>query len=63
MTIPIIQDLQKDVIDLLEEVKVLMNRASTVPNADNKFTEKYTHSEPQVSNEINKVKTLSWEWL
>lgn len=57
MTNPTLQDLQKDVIDLLEQVKILMNRASTVLDADG-VSKKYTQFEPQVSDEINKVKNL-----
>ncbi|RCJ14653.1 hypothetical protein A6S26_11170 [Nostoc sp. ATCC 43529] len=51
------KDLQKDVIDLLEDVKNLMNRASKVLDADG-VSNKYTQFEPQVNDEMNKVKNL-----
>ncbi|MBC1280471.1 dynamin family protein, partial [Nostoc sp. UCD121] len=54
---PNIQDLQKDVIDLLEQVSSLMNHASTALVSDS-AGKKYAEFEQQVNQEIDKVRNL-----
>lgn len=54
---PNIQDLQKDVIDLLEQVSSLMNYASTALISDS-AGKKYAEFEQQVNQEIDKVRNL-----
>lgn len=54
---PNIQELQKDVIDLLEQVSSLMNHASTALSSDS-AGKKYAEFEQQVSQEIDKVRNL-----
>ncbi len=54
---PNVQDLQSDVIELLEQVSLLMNRASTALNSD-VGSEKYIDFEQRVKQEIAKVKNL-----
>ncbi|MEH2294355.1 hypothetical protein [Nostoc sp.] len=54
---PNIQELQKDVIDLLEQVSSLMNHASTALSSDS-TGKKYAEFEQQVSQEIDKVRNL-----
>ncbi|MEH1829439.1 MAG: dynamin family protein [Nostoc sp.] len=54
---PNIQDLQKDVIDLLEQVSSLMNHASTALISDS-AGKKYAEFEQQVNQEIDKVRNL-----
>lgn len=54
---PNVQDLQSDVIDLLEQIRLLMNRASTALSSD-VASQKYAEFEQQVNQEVEKVKNL-----
>lgn len=54
---PNIQDLQSDVIELLEQISLLMNRASTALSSD-VSSHKYAEFERQVKQEVEKVKNL-----
>lgn len=54
---PNVQDLQSDVIDLLEQIGLLMNRASTALSSD-VASQKYAEFEQQVKQEVEKVKNL-----
>ncbi|MTJ06524.1 MULTISPECIES: dynamin family protein [unclassified Anabaena] len=54
---PNVQDLQSDVIDLLEQISLLMNRASTALSSD-VASQKYAEFEQQVKQEVEKVKNL-----
>jgi len=54
---PNVQDLQQDVIDLLEQISSLMNRASTALSSD-ASGKKYAEFEQQVRQEVEKVKNL-----
>lgn len=54
---PNVQDLQQDVIDLLEQISSLMNRASTALSSDTSG-KKYAEFEQQVRQEVEKVKNL-----
>ncbi len=54
---PNVQDLQSDVIDLLEQICLLMNRASTALSSD-VSSQKYAEFEQQVNQEVEKVKNL-----
>jgi hypothetical protein len=52
-----VRDLQKDVVELLEEISKLMYRASLVLGNDS-VDNKYTQYQQQVSNEAHKVQNL-----
>lgn len=54
---PNVQDLQGDVIDLLEQISLLMNRASTALSSD-VASHKYAEFEQQIKQEVEKVKNL-----
>ncbi|WP_414578219.1 dynamin family protein [Anabaena sp. CCY 9402-a] len=54
---PNVQDLQTDVIDLLEQISELMNRASTALSSDTSG-KKYAEFEQQIRAEAKKVKHL-----
>jgi GTPase SAR1 family protein len=54
---PNVQDLQQDVIELLEEISDLMNRASTALSSDN-ADNKYADFEKQIRNETSTVENL-----
>lgn len=54
---PNVQDLQTDVIDLLERISELMNRASTALSSDTSGN-KYAEFEQQIRDEAKKVKHL-----
>jgi GTPase Era involved in 16S rRNA processing len=54
---PNVQDLQTDVIDLLEQISELMNRASTALSSDTSGN-KYAEFEEQIRAEAKKVKHL-----
>ncbi|OUL17481.1 dynamin family protein [Nostoc sp. 106C] len=54
---PNVQELQQDVIDLLEQISLLMNRASTALSSDS-AGKKYAEFEQQVRQEVEKVKNL-----
>ncbi|UKO98679.1 dynamin family protein [Nostoc sp. UHCC 0870] len=54
---PNVQDLQTDVIDLLEQISELMNRASTALSSDTSGN-KYAEFEQQIRDEAKKVKHL-----
>lgn len=54
---PNMQDLQQDVIELLEQITLLMNRASTALSSDTSG-KKYAEFEQQVRQEVEKVKNL-----
>lgn len=54
---PNVQELQSDVIDLLEQISLLMNRASTALSSD-VASQKYAEFEQQVKQEVEKVKNL-----
>ena len=54
---PNVRDLQRDVIDLLEQISSLMHRASTALSPDS-TGEKYADFQQQVANEAHKVKNL-----
>jgi GTPase SAR1 family protein len=54
---PNVQDLQTDVIDLLEQISELMNRASTALSSDTSGN-KYAGFEQQIRAEAQKVKDL-----
>ena len=54
---PNVQDLQKDVIDLLEQISSLMRRASTDIGSDS-TDNKYEKFQQEVAQEVDKVKNL-----
>jgi GTPase SAR1 family protein len=54
---PNVQELQSDVIDLLEQISLLMNRASTALSSD-VASQEYAKFEQQVKQEVEKVKNL-----
>lgn len=54
---PDLEALQGDVIDLLQQISLLMNRASTELTSDGS-SQKYADFEQQVNQEIEKVKNL-----
>ena len=54
---PNVRDLQRDVIDLLEQISSLMHRASTALSSDS-AGKKYADFQQQVANEAHKVKNL-----
>lgn len=54
---PNVQDLQKDVVELLEKISKLMYQASSVLVADG-VENKYTQYQQQISDEANKVQNL-----
>lgn len=54
---PNVQDLQKDVVELLEKISKLMYQASSVLVADG-VENKYTEYQQQISDEANKVQNL-----
>jgi predicted GTPase len=54
---PNVQDLQKDVVELLEGISKLMDRASSVLGADG-VENKYTQYQKQISDEAHKVQNL-----
>lgn len=54
---PNVQDLQKDVIDLLDKISSLMHRASTALKSDS-TDNKYEKFQQEVTQEVDKVKNL-----
>lgn len=54
---PNVQDLQKDVIDLLDKISSLMHRASTALKSDS-TDNKYEKFQQEVAQEVDKVKNL-----
>ncbi|MFQ4142409.1 dynamin family protein [Chlorogloeopsis sp. ULAP02] len=54
---PNVRDLQKDVVELLEEISKLMYRASSVLGTDG-VENKYTQYQQQISDEAKKVQNL-----
>ncbi len=55
---PNIQDLQKDVIDLLEQISALMGSASTQLWSQDGTENKYEKYREQIANEARKVQNL-----
>lgn len=54
---PTVQDLQKDVVELLEQISALMNRASTVLDSENN-NNRYGKFQQEVIGAVNNVKNL-----